>query len=187
MRALPNMTVVAPADADEMRRLMPQTLDVRGPVYIRLGKGGDPIISRDKDGFAIGRAIELRAAGEVGIITTGVMVARALEAADMLAETGIECGVLNMHTIKPLDEDKVLELAGRVRLLVTIEEHTLIGGLGSAVCDVLADRMSGQQPAIRRLGLPDIFPMEYGSQDSMLETFGLQAPSISDTIRRALG
>ena len=187
MRALPNMTIVAPTDADEMRRFMPQTLDVRGPVYIRLGKGGDPIVSQDEDGFAIGRAIELRPPGDVGIITTGVMVARALEAADMLAATGVKCGVLNMHTVKPLDVDKVLELAGRVRLLVTIEEHTLIGGLGSAVCDVLADRMSGQQPAIRRLGIPDDFPMEYGSQDSMLETFGLQAPSISDTIRRALG
>lgn len=185
MRALPNMTVVAPTDAQEMRRFMRETPNLPGPVYIRLGKGGDPVVSRDEDGFAIGKAIELRPAGDVAIVTTGVMAVRALEAADSLAAEGIRCGVVNMHTVKPLDEAKVLELARTAKLLVTVEEHTLVGGLGSAVAEVLADKFQGRPPALKRLGIPDTFPLEYGSQDSMLETLGLQPPAIADTIRSA--
>ncbi len=185
MRALPNMTVVAPTDAQEMRRFMRQTPDVPGPVYIRLGKGGDPVVSRDEDGFAIGKAIEQRGGADLAIVATGVMVGRALDAAEILAGKGIQCTVVNMHTVKPLDEAKVLDLARTAKLLVTIEEHTLMGGLGSAVAEVLADKFQGRPPALRRLGIPDVFPMEYGSQDPMLETFGLQPPAIADTIRSA--
>jgi len=187
MRALPNMTVVAPTDADEMRRFVSETLDHPGPVYIRLGKGGDPIVSRDDDGFTIGKAIELRPAGEVAMITTGVMANRALAAADALAADGVQCGVVNMHTLKPLDEDMVLSLARTAKLLVTVEEHTLVGGLGSAVSDVLVDRFDGPPPALKRIGIPDTFPKEYGSQDTMMESFGLHPPQIADAIRSAVG
>ncbi len=184
MRALPNMTVVAPTDAEEMKRFVPQTLGVPGPVYIRLAKGGDPVVSRPDDGFEIGRAIRLREGADAALIATGIMVGRALQAADVLSAEGLECAVLNMHTIKPLDADAVLAAARSARMLVTVEEHTLIGGLGSAVLECLAD--NGVQTRVKRLGLPDAFPGEYGTQDGMLEVRGLQPPGIADAVRDAL-
>ncbi len=105
MRSLPNMTVVAPVDKEEMARFVPQTLDMPGPVYIRLAKGGDPIVSRDENGFEIGKAIEMRAPGDILLVSTGVMTNRALDAAAALEVSGgLSCGVLHMHTIKPFDE-----------------------------------------------------------------------------------
>jgi transketolase len=187
LRTLPNMTIVAPTDSDEMRRFMAETIDVPGPVYIRLAKGGDPIVSRDADGFTIGKSIELRSGGDVALIANGVMVNRALAAADELAKQGIECTVINMHTVKPLDEARVLALAGAFPLLVTLEEHVLKGGLGSAVSELLSDTLAGRAPALKRIGLPDAFPKGYGSQDTMMETYGLQPPQIAETVRQAKG
>lgn len=186
MRALPNMTVVAPADAEEMRRFMETTLDWKRPIYIRLGKGGDPVVTRPEDGFEIGRATLLRKPGSVLIVSTGVMTGRALEAAEMLSGDAIDCGVLHLPTVKPLDEGAVMAAAREAFLVVTLEEHTLIGGLGSAVTDLFADQMNGPGPQVLRLGIPDAFPAEYGSQDSMLETFGLQPPAIADAVRGAV-
>ena len=191
LRTLPNMCVVAPTDADEMRRFIPCTLDVPGPIYIRLAKGGDPIVSRDADGFEIGQAICLREPGQVLMVATGVMVSRCLAAAETLAAEGVECGVLNMHTVKPLDGETILDKARGVRLLLTVEEHVRIGGLGSAVTDLLADRLDTAppavvRPAVVRLGIGDEFPPHYGSQDALLEFYGLQAPGIARTVRQSL-
>lgn len=185
MRALPNMTVVAPTDAAEMRRFMLRTPEYPGPLYIRLAKGGDPIVSRDQDSFVIGRAVELKPAGDVAMIATGVMVNRALATADILADEGISCGIVNMHTIKPLDTETVLRLARKVRLIVTLEEHVLTGGLGSAVLETLADSFDGDPPRVKRIGISDAFPHGYGSQDSMMKTLGLQPPEIAATVRAA--
>ncbi len=183
MRSLPGMTVVAPVDAEEMRRFMPHTLDRPGPIYIRLAKGYDEVVSRESDGFEIGRAITLRDPGEVLFVTTGVMAQRALASAHMLAEDGIECGVLHMHTVKPLDADTLLELAGKVKLVVTVEEHTLIGGFGGAVAELFADyEWSAPPPRLKRLGLPDRFLSDYGSQDSLLEGCGLDPAGIAATV-----
>ena len=187
MRALPNMTIVAPADAGEMRRFMETTLDWKRPIYIRLGKGGDPVVTDPKDGFEIGRAQVLRPMGDVAIISTGVMTGRALKAAETLSGDGIDSGVLHLPTVKPLDEGAILAAAREASLVVTLEEHTLIGGLGSAVTDLFADNLDNGGPKVLRLGIPDSFPAEYGSQDSMLETFGLQPPAIADAIRDRLG
>lgn len=183
MRALPNMAIVAPVDADDMKRFMAATPDWPGPLYIRLGKGGDKIVSREKDGFEIGKANLLREAGEVLIVTTGVMASRALDTAEMLDEEGIACGVLNMHTVKPLDEKTLLDLAAKVKLVVTVEEHSRIGGLGSAVTDALVENLGTVLPAIHRIAIPDVFPEDYGSQDSLMQHYGLQAPEIADAIR----
>lgn len=185
MRALPNMTVVAPADADEMTRFMDATLDWPGPIYIRLAKGGDPIVSRDGDGFRIGKAITLRDVpeGGVALIAIGVMVNRALKAAETLAAEGIGAGVLNLHTLKPLDADAVLAQACRARAVFTLEEHTVTGGLGSAVAETLIEGLEGARPVVRRLGIPDAFPAAYGSQDSLMEVFGLQSNQIAETVR----
>ena len=187
MRSLPGMTVVAPVDAEEMRRFMPHTLDYPGPIYIRLAKGYDDVVSREADGFEIGRAITLREPGEVLFVTTGVMAQRALASADMLKEEGIECGVLHMHTAKPLDADTLLELAGKVKLVMTVEEHTLIGGLGGAVAELFTDHeWNAIPPRLKRLGLPDRFLSDYGSQDSLLEGCGLDPAGIAITVRGVL-
>ena len=183
MSALPNMTVVAPTDAHEMTRFMDVNLDWPGPIYIRLAKGGDPIVSKDSDGFEIGKAIVLREPGRVGIIACGVSVSRALAASDILEGEGITCGVMNMHTLKPLDQKAVLDWAGKVETLVTVEEHILQGGLGSAVSGLLMDHGDGPLPKVVRIGIPDQFPTGYGSQDLMMESFGLQPQQIAQRIR----
>ncbi|MDA8231404.1 MAG: transketolase [Magnetospirillum sp.] len=185
MRALPNMTVAAVCDAEEMRHLMEASLNWPGPLYIRLGKGGDPIVSDPARGFAIGRAVTVREPAEVQLMTTGVMLSRVIEAADRLAAEGIRCGILHVHTVKPLDTAAVVEAARAARVVVTVEEHIRDGGLGSAVLESLADESPGPLPRVVRLGLPDAFPAEYGSQDSMLDTFGLQPAGITDAVRRA--
>jgi transketolase len=185
MRALPNMTVVAPADAEEMKRLMPQTLDWPGPIYIRFGKGGDPVITGDAVDATIGRAVTLRSGGDVALISTGIMSERCLRAADFLAARGIAAGVLHVPTVKPLDTEALMALAGRIRLAVTVEEHTLIGGLGSAVAELFADR-GGPSPPLLRLGIPDVFTKIYGSQDDHLQAFGLDPEAIAASAAGAL-
>ena len=184
MRALPNMTVVAVCDADEMRRLMEASLDWPGPIYIRLAKGGDPIVSEARHGFAIGKAIVIRPPTELLLVTTGVMLQAALKAADLLAEQGITVGILHMHTVKPLDMDALLKAAQPARLVVTLEEHLRSGGLGTAVLEGLSDALSHVPPVVR-LGLPDAFPKEYGSQDTMFDTFGLTPSKIAAAVAAA--
>lgn len=184
MRALPHMTVVAPVDADEMVRLVPRTADWPGPVYIRLAKGYDPVVSRAEPAFELGRAILMHPPGRVLAVTTGVLTTRALAAAELLAADGIGLGVLHAHTVKPLDGEAILALAGEVDLVVTAEEHSAIGGLGSAVTDCLVE--AGRFVPMLRLALPDAFPDDYGSQDHLLERAGLQPPQIAERVRTAL-
>ena len=185
LRALPNMAIVAPTDAEEMKRFMPETVNWPGPLYIRLGKGGDDVVSRAEDGFEIGKGYMLRPAQRVLIVTTGVMASRALAAAELLEAEGTLCGVLNLPTVKPLDTAQLLARAGDADIVVTVEEHTKIGGLGSAVTDALVDNLGTSIPLIKRLGIPDVFPVDYGSQDSLMDHFGLQAPGIAATVRAA--
>jgi transketolase len=182
LRALPNMTVVAPVDAEEMKRFVPQTLDWPGPVYIRLAKGGDPVVSRTENGFAIGKAILMKRPGRFLLVGTGVMTQRALVAADLLARRGIEAGVLHMHTVKPLDEAAILSLAPEVEAVITVEEHTLMGGLGSAVADLFVDKLRCRAPALIRIGIPDRFPDKYGTQDDLFRHFGLMPDQIADRV-----
>jgi transketolase len=173
LRAVPHMTIVAPADADEMRRLMLQTLDVDGPVYIRVAKGGDPIVSRADLPCEIGRAISLREGSDALIITTGICLQVALQAAAMLEEQGIQAGILHMHTLKPFDAAAVLKKAAGVRAIVTVEEHIITGGLGSAVAEVLAEAGLNPPRHFKRIGIPDVFPDRYGSQASLMERYGI--------------
>jgi len=189
MRALPNMTVTAVADADEMTRLMEATLDWPHPIYIRLGKGGDPIISRPENGFEIGKGIVMRRSemrDPVVIISCGVMTSRALEAADLLGEKGTAVEVIHVHTIKPLDEKLIIERARRARSVFTLEEHTVIGGLGSAVIDTLVEHIGSKMPPVQKLGLADEFAKNYGSQDDLLQLSGLQPHQVAARIEQAL-
>jgi transketolase len=181
MRALPGMTIVAPCDAPEMRRFMTQTLDWPQPIYIRLAKGFDPVVSSDAVPFQIGKAISMRPGdGRVLLITTGVMTTRALKAADVLAESGLQAEVLHMHTVKPLDRSALIERGLGARLIVTIEEHTVIGGLGSAVSDALAEADLLRHQL--RLGLPDAFCHDYESQDHLLNSVGLSPAKIAERV-----
>src|SRR3954465_12863132 len=176
MRALPNMTVTACCDAKEMVRLMDATLDWPHPIYIRLAKGGDKVVSREENGFAIGKAIPMRRAGakrSVVLLATGVMTTNSLAAADLPAKHGIDVSVVHFHTIKPLDEEAILEFAHGSPLVVTVEEGTRIGGFGSAVADLRIERMGSALPPMLRLGLPDSFPHKYGLQEDLFDEYGL--------------
>lgn len=176
MRALPNMTVLAPCDRDEMSRLMAKVVDYPGPIYIRMGTGyhHDPVVSQEDLGFEIGQPIMLRHGRFPLLISTGVMTWRALEAAKILADMNIQAGVLHVHTLKPLKMPSYLEKY--YRLIVTIEEHSVIGGLGDAVSEVFGfDSL--------RLGLPDKFISTYGTQSEVLDSFNLTPQGIVDQIR----
>ncbi len=178
MRAIPNMTVVAPADADEMRRLMPQTVDHAGPIYIRLAKGYDPIVTSSAVPFRIGKALPMRAGGDALLLTTGITLKLALEAAAELAALGIECAVLHMATVKPLDADALLAHAARAPLVVSVEENVLAGGFGSAVAEVIAEAGFDTPKRLRRIGIPDAFADHYGSQAKLMEYYGITAAAI---------
>ena len=186
MRALPHMTVIAPADADEMRRMIPQTLNIEGPVYIRLGKGHDDIVTQEAHGNTLGKAILHKEPGDALIITTGIMLQRALKAIEQLTDEGINCGLLHCHTIKPLDTEMLTQMARRARVVITAEEHLTTGGLGGAVLEALSETMPGSMPPVIRKGIPDKFTHHYGSQDMLLEHYGLQGPGLDATVKDAL-
>jgi transketolase len=190
MRALPNMAVVAVCDAQEMVRFMQASLDWPHPIYIRLAKGGDPVVSKAENGFTIGKAITMRKARErrpVVFMTTGVMTTNALTAAELLERDGVDASVVHFHTVKPLDEEAVLEHAANAGLVVTVEEGIAIGGFGSAVTDLLVEEMATALPRIVRLALPDAFPHKYGSQNDLLETAGLMPNQIAATVAARVG
>src|SRR5215470_3023174 len=189
MRALPNMAVVAVCDAQEMQAFMAVSLGWPHPIYIRLAKGGDPVVSRKENGFAIGKAILMRRARArrpVVLMATGVMTTNCLAAAETLERDGIDAAVLHLHTVKPLDEAAVLEHADGASLVVTVEEGVGIGGLGSAVTDLLVEKLGTGLPAMRRIALPDAFPHHYGVQDDLFDMFGLTPRQIAATVGAAL-
>lgn len=185
-RALPNMTIVAPADADEMLRLMPLTVDYQGPIYIRLAKGYDPIVTTDSIPFEIGKAIPMRRGTDALIVTTGITLRLALPAARTLSAFGIEATVLHVPTIKPLDEQAILDFAASVKAIVTVEEHTMIGGLGSAVAELLAEANFNIPKRFKRIGIPDVFPDEYGSQDSLMARYHITSEAIVNAVQQLL-
>ena len=185
LRALPNMTVTAVADADEMRRMMPQTVDHKGPIYIRLAKGYDPIVTNDGVPFRLGKALEMRQGGDVLLVTTGITLGAAQQAAKRLSETGVEAAILHMPTIKPLDTETLLAHAAKVRAIVVAEENTIVGGLGSAVAEVVAEAgLMGK--GFKRLGIPDVFPDHYGSQANLMDLYRINADEIVATVGKLL-
>lgn len=186
MRALPDMTVVALADADEMRRFMPLTLDWPGPIYIRLARGGDPLVSKDENGFEIGKAILMRPPGDVLIVSTGSMLCQCLKAAETLQEEGISAGVLHVHTIKPLDGEALHKHSQGVCMVATVEEHLRTGGLNSAVLEALSDRPEKPMPRVMSFSIPDVFTHRYGSQSDILEHYGLTSNGIAAAIAAAI-
>ena len=177
MRLVPTMTVVMPADAYETEQAVRAAAAMEGPFYISLAGGTLPIDTPENARtFEVGRAVVLREGDAATVITVGPTVPEALRAADMLEEKGIGVRVLNMHTIKPIDRDAILRAAEETRLILTIEEHTVIGGLGGAVAEVLAD--AGAGTPLRRLGLQDTFAVMSGSREDFRDRLGISAGTI---------
>ena len=182
LRALPGMSVIAPADAAEMRRLMPVTVDHPGPIYIRLAKGGDPIVTDSSIPFEIGKSFVMREGSDALIVTTGILLKHALDAAEVLRSNGVEAAVLHVPTLKPLDTDAIVRMAAQVPVIVTAEEHSTIGGLGSAVAEVVLEANFPTPKRFKRIGIPDAFPDQYGSQDSLMARYDITAEAISTTV-----
>ena len=184
LRAIPNMAIIAPCDAEEMKRAMLQTLAWPGPIYIRIAKGGDKVVSSDELPFRIGKSIVLREGSDVLLVTSGIATQVALEAAAALEATGVQAAVLHAHTLKPFDRDALLAAAKGKRAIVTVEEHTLMGGLGSIAAEILMD--AGVQARFARLGFPDVFTDELGSQAEIMRKYGLDAAGVAATARKLL-
>lgn len=180
LRALPGMTVLAPADAQEMRRLITATVDHQGPVYIRLGKGGEPVVTDPDQPFEVGRVYPLREGADGLIVTTGVMAQMALGSSDLLAARGLKIGVLHVPSVKPMNSTQLLPFLEAVPLVLTLEEHTIMGGLGSSVAEILAE--SGLAKRFKRLGFPDVFPEKYGSQESLMAYYGLSSGLVAEAL-----
>ncbi|HZR26255.1 MAG TPA: transketolase C-terminal domain-containing protein [Vicinamibacterales bacterium] len=185
MRSLPNMTVVAPADPAETCLATAALVAQGGPAYLRLGRANEPAVHTGPIDFRLGRAIQVRSGRDLTLISTGGMLSTAVQVADTLAGDGLSCRTLNMHTLRPLDRDAVHSAAAETRLIVTIEEHSIVGGLGGAVAEVLAE-LESPRARLKRIGLPSEFAPHAGSRDYLARHYGLAADQIAAAIRAML-
>ena len=182
MRALPGLTVIVPSDARLSGLAVRAAMNHRGPVFLRLGRDEEKIVYAENPPYEIGRAIQLRDGRDIAILANGPMVAEAVEAADGLAESGIRARVLDVHTVKPIDREAVEACARETRGIITVEEHNIIGGLGSAVVETLAEAPGC--PVVR-IGIPDIFPV-IGPTFELRRHLGLTAAAIMEKARQLL-
>jgi len=185
MRVLPNMTVLAPSDATQTRRLVELMATTDGPMYARIGRANAPVLYTKEDlkDIEIGKGLVVVDGSDVSIIACGTMVDQAVDAAERLSKDGISAQVVDMHTIKPLDERLVKKCARDTKAIVTVEEHSVIGGLGGAVCEVLAENRSALP--FKRIGVQDMF-CESGEPEELFEKYGLNPPSIVKTVKKLL-
>ena len=175
MRTIPGMTVIIPADDVEAKAAVEAAINYEGPVYMRFGRLAVPVFNDpDTYKFEIGKGIKLRDGNDITIVATGLMVYEAIEAAKTLAEQGIEATVINIHTIKPIDKDTIIEAAKNTGLVLTVEEHSVIGGLGEAVCDVLSENYPTK---VVKIGVNDEFGHS-GPAVDLLKQYGLCAENI---------
>ena len=183
MRTIPGMTIINPSDDVETKAAIKALADYNGPAYVRLGRLAVDVIN-DNDGyqFEIGKGVTLKDGNDVTVIATGLMVGKALEAAAALEEQGISVRVINIHTIKPLDEELVLKAAKETKAIVTAEEHNIIGGLGSAVSELLSEKYPTK---VIKVGVNDVFGQS-GPALELLEKYGLSAANIETKVKEAL-
>lgn len=185
LRALPNMTIVAPSDPWEAEELVRQMVDVRAPKYLRIDKGRAGL-SPDTTAVKLGHARRVREGTDGTIICIGAILSEALKAADSLSVKGISLRILVIHTLKPLDVDSILAAAQETGGIITLEEHSIIGGLGGAVAETCLE--SGVVPGFfRRIGLNDTYPTIVGDQDFLRATYGMNAASVEKSVLGALG
>jgi transketolase len=182
MRSLPKMTVVIPSDPVGLAKLLPQVAEWPGPVFFRLNRNPVPVLFDDSYQPKIGEAIILRAGDDLTLICAGLMVSRCLDVAEVLAGEGIDARVLEVHTVKPLDVERVLQAARETGALVTVEEHSIVGGLGGAVAEAVTD---AYPVPIKRVGIADRFA-ETGPYFEMLDRYGMSVEDIAAAARRAL-
>jgi len=182
MRALPNMTVLVPADAEETAQIIQAAAEYKGPVYIRMGRLAVPVLFDENYKFEIGKANQIREGKDAAVIASGLMVAEALKAAEELSKQGIEIAVINCASIKPLDTETIIGIAKQTRAVVTAEEHSIIGGLGSAVAEVLSENYP--VPLVR-VGIKDTFG-ESGRPEELLVKYGLTAQEISKAVHEVI-
>ena len=182
MRTIPGMTIINPADTVEAKKAVLAAFNCDGPVYMRFGRLAVPVVFDDDYTFEIGKGVELREGNDVTVIATGLMVKEALEAHDMLKSEGINARIINMATIKPLDRDIILKAAAETGAIVTAEEHSVIGGLGSAVSEVVCE--TNPVPVIK-LGVYDEFGHS-GPAAKLLDEFGLRAVNIVEKAKQAI-
>lgn len=180
MRTIPGMVVINPADDIEAKAAVKAAYEHMGPVYLRFGRLAVPVINDNEDyKFELGKAVTLREGTDVTIIASGLPVSEALDAAEKLAGDGISAEVINIHTIKPLDEEAVIKAAAKTGKIVTVEEHSVIGGLGSAVCDVVAEKASAR---VMKIGINDVYG-ESGPAKELIKKYGLDAESIYEKVK----
>jgi len=183
MRSIPNMIVISPSDGIEAEAAIEAISKYKGPCYVRLGRSAVPIINDNEDyKFEIGKGITLRDGKDATIIATGIMVEAALEAYNILAEEGIRVRVINIHTIKPIDEELITKAARETKLIVTAEEHSVIGGLGSAVAEVVT---TNSPATVLRVGIKDTFG-ESGKPAELLKAYGLTATEIVKAVKTGI-
>ena len=182
MRTIPGMTVINPADDVSARALIKAAAVYKGPVYIRLGRAAVPVIYEEGKTFEIGKALRVREGKDAAILATGIMVNEALQAANMLAAEGIECRVVDVHTIKPLDKDEVVAAAKECGCIVTAEEHSVIGGLGSAVAETVCKEAPCRMAMV---GVQDVFGQS-GKPGELMEQYGLTAADIAAAVKKLL-
>ena len=182
MRTIPGMTVLNPADDVSARALIKAAAAYKGPVYIRLGRAAVPVIYEEGKPFEIGKALRVREGKDAAILATGIMVNEALQAAEMLAAEGIECRVVDVHTIKPLDKDEVVAAAKECGCIVTAEEHSVIGGLGSAVAETVCKEAPCRMAMV---GVQDVFGQS-GKPGELMEQYGLTAADIAAAVKKLL-
>lgn len=178
MRVIPGMTVVVPCDASETKRAVRALAELNGPAYLRLARLASPVFEQEMP-FTLGKANLLRPGRDVAVFVCGLMVSKVLDAAEVLAAEGIDVAVINVHTVKPIDAECVREWANRCKKVLTVEEHSVIGGLGDAVADVL---IGHGDFAFEKVGIQDRFGQS-GSPDDLLEEYGLSTRCITERIR----
>ncbi len=190
LRSMPNMTILAPCDAAEMTRIIPQTNNKDGPVYIRLAWGGESIVSSDDAPCIIGKAIDMTPNAPKDVdalfISTGTTTQYALDAAKILDNKGLSVRVLHTHTVKPLDSESILTHCKNSRAVLSIEEHVRTGGLGSAVAEILAESPLRYMLKFQRIALEDMFYSQHGSQSEILRAYGIDAESIAKNTQKLL-
>lgn len=183
MRTIPGMVIINPSDDVEARAAVKAAYEYVGPVYLRFGRLAAPVINDNANyKFELGKGVKLREGKDITIVATGLMVSESLAAADMLAKDGIEATVINIHTIKPLDEDIIVEAAKNTKKVITVEEHSVIGGLGSAVCDALCDKYP---TTVQKIGMYDVYG-ESGPAVQLLKKYKLDAEGIYEQIKSAM-
>lgn len=186
MRMMPNMTVVCPADPVEMKAVMEASESYNKPMYIRIGRSVDPVIHKEPFRFEIGKAVCMKEGMDAVLFATGTVVKDAVKACELLEKQGIRVTLYSMHTIKPIDTEVIEECIKKYPAIFTMEEHSINGGLGTAVGDILLDHMGKEKIKFKKFGFPDTFAPVTGSREYLNSLYGLDAESVAESILKVL-